>query len=353
MRIADLRRQFGGSQQTPTPDSFDPSRMFQPGVFDQNGRRQRSIYDAPQAGLAFVISQASYIERAVNMIMHPDIQYPQLIPVDVSAPEWAPSITFFSQDMTGQAQWLAGAASDIPNADINREKFQSVVHMAGIGYDYTLEEIGQAQMLGMNLPTDKAASARRAYEEFVDNVALNGDSKVNFLGFLNHSSITPANVALNAGASSRLWINKTADEILTDLNEPLQDIHSVSKQVEMADTVLMSVAKLDYLSTKPRASTADTTILKYFKENNVYTLQTGQPLTIRAVRGLETAGASGTERMIAYRRNPEVLKMHIPMPHRFMSPFQQSPLRVQIPGIFRLGGLDIRRPGAVRYRDGF
>ena len=79
---------------------------------------------------------------------------------------------------------------------------------------------------------------------------------------------------------------------------------------------------------------------------------TGMPLTIRAVRGLETAGAAGVNRMVAYRRNPQVLKLHVPMPHRFLPVYQDGPLNFVVPGVFRLGGLDIRRPKEVRYGDG-
>jgi hypothetical protein len=56
--------------------------------------------------------------------------------------------------------------------------------------------------------------------------------------------------------------------------------------------------------------------------------------------------------MIAYRRDPQVLKMHIPMTHRFLNVWQTGPLVFDVPGIFRLAGLEIRRPGAVRYVDG-
>ena len=56
--------------------------------------------------------------------------------------------------------------------------------------------------------------------------------------------------------------------------------------------------------------------------------------------------------MIAYARDPEVLKMHIPMTHKFLPVWQTGPLVFDVPGIFRLAGLEIRRPGAVRYMDG-
>ena len=68
--------------------------------------------------------------------------------------------------------------------------------------------------------------------------------------------------------------------------------------------------------------------------------------------GVAQRGAAGVARMVAYRRDPSVLKLHIPMPHRFLPVFQPNPLRFEIPGVFRLGGLDIRRPKEVRYGDG-
>ncbi len=44
--------------------------------------------------------------------------------------------------------------------------------------------------------------------------------------------------------------------------------------------------------------------------------------------------------------------MHIPMPHKFLPPWQSGPLRWDVPGVMRLGGLDIRLPKEVSYVDG-
>ena len=93
------------------------------------------------------------------------------------------------------------------------------------------------------------------------------------------------------------------------------------------------------------------TVLQWIQKYNVYTAQTGQPLIIRAVRALATAGAGGTARAIAYRRDPQIVKMHIPMPHRFLPVWQTGPITFDVPGIFRLSGVEIRRPGAFRYLD--
>jgi hypothetical protein len=40
------------------------------------------------------------------------------------------------------------------------------------------------------------------------------------------------------------------------------------------------------------------------------------------------------------------------MPHRFMPVYQTGPLRCDIPGVMRLGGLDIRLPNEISYVDG-
>ena len=93
------------------------------------------------------------------------------------------------------------------------------------------------------------------------------------------------------------------------------------------------------------------TVMDYVQRANVYTAQTGQALTIRTIRGLEDAAASSKGRMIAYRRDPQVLRLHLPMPHRFLPVWQTGPMSFVAPGIFRIGGLEIRRPGAVRYVD--
>ena len=100
-----------------------------------------NLGDAVQANLGFVVGQTSHIEAKVNRISYPDIQYQDLIPVDTSANPWATSVTFFSMDGTGAAQWINGRASDIPVVGTAMEKFETSVHMAGMGYDFGIEEV--------------------------------------------------------------------------------------------------------------------------------------------------------------------------------------------------------------------
>src|SRR4051812_47849148 len=134
----------------------------------------RQMVDA-QVAMAFMVNQASYIEAEVYRTQYPEIQYPFLIPIDDAAPDWVKSITFYSIDAVGQAQWFHHMATDMRLADVSRAAYEQGVEMAGIGYRYTLEEIGQAMMLNWSLTTERAAAASRAAEEFVENIAMAGD----------------------------------------------------------------------------------------------------------------------------------------------------------------------------------
>lgn len=313
---------------------------------------QMFTQDALQRSLNFLISQQTVIEPTVYQMRYQEIQYPTLIPVDTSAPEWINSVTYFSMDGVGQAQWFSGKAHDMPNVDLSREKFETGVHMAGIGYGYDLEELGKAQLLGMNLTNDKANLARRVSEEKIDQVAFTGDTAKGFTGLVNASTPTATSAPADGTGSSRAFADKTPDLILRDINGQLTGIFTGTLGAEIADTLLLPYSVLLDLSTRRIDSVNQTTILEWIERNNIYTRTTGQPLTIRGVFGyLDTAGTSSSKRMVAYRRSPDVLKLHVPMPFRFFPAWQTGPMRFDVPGVFRLGGVDIKRPKAVRYLD--
>jgi hypothetical protein len=308
--------------------------------------------DAPQQALGFLISQTSYIESEVVKTKYPDVQYPLLTPVDTSATEWAKSVTYFSSDQAGQAQWFHHEASDIALADISHEKHETGVEMAGIGYRYTLEELGQAMMIpGTNLSADRASAARRAYEEFVDNIAMRGNTDKGWTGLINSAAVTPIPAIADGTGTAPAWAVKTFDKIMRDVNDALTGIYTATLTVEMADTVLLPIPQLTSLSQMQIPNTT-MTVLEWIKKYNIYTMTTGGEIVFRGVRGLEKAGVNGDGRMVVYRRDPQVLKLHIPMPHRFLPVWQRGPITFDVPGIFRLGGLEVRRPAAVRYVDG-
>lgn len=307
--------------------------------------------DAPALALNFLRTAQNYIEPGIYAREYPDFQYRELVPVDNSAPDWTTAIDFFSMgDDVGEAREFAPDGDDINFVDFKLDQGSSRVFMVGIGYRYNLQELAHAQAYGIRLSDERAAAARRKYEQFVDNLAFLGRAKLGMTGLINTTSVT-ALTAANGAASTATWATKTADEILTDVNTVLGVIFTASNGVEQADTILLDQDSYALIATKRLDATMATTVLEHIQRANIYTIRTGRPLTIRAVFGLETAGAGGTRRMVAYRRSPDVVKMHVPMPLRWLQA-EQRLLKFEVPGIFRTGGVEVRRPGAMRYLDG-
>ncbi|WP_253254110.1 DUF2184 domain-containing protein [Xanthomonas arboricola] len=313
--------------------------------------RAHPLFDA-QVVMGFVVSQTTIIEPGVYRTVYPDIQYRDLVPVDTSGSEFATSVTYYSQDQYGKADWINGNADDIPKAGTNRSQFQTGVHTAGIGYGYGWEEVGRAQLLGINLPNEDAAVARRASEVMVDRVALQGDASKGFTGLFNAAGVTPVAAPTGAWGTLQAAGTATPDQIVADMNSAILNVFNGTNTTAIADRLLLPWSKFMLISTKKMSDNSDMTILQYFLANNVYTATTGQQLTVRGLRDLDTAGAGGVARMIAYRYDANVLKLHMPMPHRFLPVYQSGPLRWDIPGVMRLGGLDVRLPKQVVYVDG-
>jgi len=308
--------------------------------------------DDSQQVFGFVFNQSLVINREVYETKYPEYDYGRLIFVDETSPEWSGGILTFTSDTTGKAKWFNPGSKDMPYADVNRSSQEKQFHTAAIGYEYDESEIGRAVLEGRDLSGDRAFAARRAYEQFMYGCAIRGDTEKGLGGLVNSSAVTAANVPADGTGASRLWTTKTPTLIIRDINLGLVSTFTESATVEMADTMLLPITNLSYLAETPYNATSDTTILKFIQENNIYTRETGLPLTIRGIRGLEDDGTSSTSRMVTYKNDRTVCKLHLPMRHRFGRPWQDGPYHYTIPGMFRTGGVEILRPKAFRYLDG-
>ena len=301
------------------------------------------MYDAATA-LAFIENARKYVEREVNETIFPEILYPSLIPVDTSAPEWTKTIEYRSQESYGKADWINGNADDIPLAGNSYGKDQSTVFMAGIGYGYGYEELHASMAYGVNLPNADAIAARQAYEQFVDKVAFLGDASKGKTGLLNADG-----VAIDAATATFATANES--QILQMFNKLIGGTATGTAYRFVSDTVLLPFDQFTYLASTPLTN-KEGTLLDFVQKYNIYSATTGKPLVIRAFDRLNGAGAGGVDRAVAYSRNPTVVKLHIPMPHRFLPVYQTGALNFVVPGVFRLSGTEIRNKAAVRYMDG-
>lgn len=312
-----------------------------------------------QQALAFVTGQAYQVNKRVYETRYPDWDFGRLIFVDSSAPEWSPGILTYTSDSTGRANWQSGYAKDIPLADVNQDMQTKTFQLAAIGYQWNLEEVNTTMAFpGASLPDRRARAARLAYMKFMYELTLKGSAEKGMGGLINYNGVVTADAPADGTGGSTLWVNsagvgqKTPAQIVRDINIALQGISLATFETELADTILLPVEAFNYIAATPYAATTMETILSFVQRTNLYTMQTGRPLTIRTVRELGTGAANGTTgRMVAYKNDGEYVKLHLPMPHRFLPVYQDGPLNFAVPGIFRTGGVELLTTVAMRYID--
>ena len=303
------------------------------------------IYDAA-TGLAFLLSQLTHIESKMYEKKYKAITYPLIIPVSNEAGEWAESVTYFFMDGAAVAEFVGTKSLNVPIAEIGTDKITVPVELGATGYEYSDEELRQAIQLKRALPQLKSNTARRAYEELAQRVAMLGDTTHNLPGFINNTNVTAATV-VNPGSGTE-WVNKTPNQILFDINDFMGDIFVDTLQVEKPNTLLLPTAQWNYLAGTPRSDNSDTTLLAWLIANSPYLSSDGDIIPATELAG---AGAGATDRMMAYDKDMDKVVFHIPMPLKFTEP-QRKGRGFEVPGEFKLSGIEFRYPGSARYADG-
>ncbi|MFV2949266.1 MULTISPECIES: DUF2184 domain-containing protein [Pseudomonas] len=309
-------------------------------------------FEDAQAALPFVIAQGRNIETRVYQRRYPAFNYAAHVPVVTEGQPWAIGTTFFTVDTAGEAKFLSGAGTDMPFNQVTRDQASHDFAMIGSGWEWNLEEINQAVLYGINLNDTKAMSAADKVERLLNDIAMRGSTEKNWTGLLNDGNVSRTDAATTGTGSSTFWSNKTVDQILADINGVLSSVRTNTGEVEWADTLRMPPDAFRDLATR-RMGAGDgfMTLLEYIRRNNIYTAETGQPLDIQPLREARNASQDGGGRLVAYRKDPEVVRFHLPMPRRVLAARQKSIMGFETGIIARTGGTEIRLPGAFAYLD--
>ncbi|EKT4542727.1 DUF2184 domain-containing protein [Pseudomonas putida] len=309
-------------------------------------------FEDAQAALPFVIAQGRNIETRVYQRRYPAFNYAAHVPVVTEGQPWAIGTTFFTVDTAGEAKFLSGAGTDMPFNQVTRDQASHDFAMIGSGWEWNLEEINQAALYGVNLNDTKAMSAADKVERLLNDIAMRGSTEKNWTGLLNSTIVARTDAAATGTGSSTFWANKTVDQILADINGVLSSVRTNTSEVEWADTLRMPPDAFRDLATR-RMGAGDgfMTVLEFIRRNNIYTAETGQALDIQPLREARNASQDGGGRLVAYRKDPEVVRFHLPMPRRVLAPRQKSIMGFETGIIARTGGTEIRLPGAFAYLD--
>jgi hypothetical protein len=195
------------------------------------------------------------------------------------------------------------------------------------------------------LATRKAAAARRAYEEIVNRIGWFADGSAKWGGL---RGILYSNGTTKANATTGAWLGgvTTPDQIIADVNNALQNIKTLTKNVERANTVVLPSAHLAHIASTPRSSTSDRTILEWLQKVHPG-VSFKEADELKDVNPVPSSGAaSNTNCALIYNNSSDKLVFDIPSPFEQFSP-QAKNLEFVVPAHGRVGGISVFYPLSV------
>ena len=166
------------------------------------------------------------------------------------------------------------------------------------------------------------------------------------------TNIIRSSAAMNAGSTSTRWRDKTADEILRDINAAISAVWEENdcSSDALPNHILVPTEQFGLLVTRKVSDDSERSILTYVLENNIAARQ-GRELTIAPAKWCSGAGTGYSDRMVVYMNQADRICFNLTQPLRRMET-EYSQMRIKIPYIAQFSEVRFLYPTTVRYLDG-
>ena len=243
------------------------------------------------------------------------------------------------------------AANDIPviQADLSKQNartFNFVEYMA-----FSVLEKEKMAQVGRDPETFLNKGIRLHCDKLIDRNVYQGFEKVNSTGLVNSPGIARISASTAAGGGTR-WSQKTADEILNDIDSAISALWKDNDcSIDaLPNHILVPVEQFGALVTRKGSDDSERSILSYVLENNLTTQQGGE-LVISPCKWCSRAGSSRTDRMVVYCNRIDRICFNLTQPLRRMET-EYAEMRIKIPYIAQFSEVRFLYPSTVRYMDG-
>jgi len=316
------------------------------------------------AQAALLFSEMTCVEQEVLRQPYPEIKYPQIVPVDTSAPEGIESIAFKALDFSGRPQRLGAQGGDVPLVEVASSKGSVTVETFAQGYNYRLMEVMKAKELAnqsrsaaINYLAEKANGARQVTEQFLDELFFIGDTQADGLeldtGLFNDPDVP-------VYATGAFIPDGTDRTISTILGQPAPD--KVANDLLYLFMNAREEVRVTQTNTTFRPTHIGLPPTQYGKMEAYRIPNTADTLIsyLERVVGVEFfehlhlqgRGESGGDRMMVYTRDEKYVKGHMPMPFQIQAPATEDNVNFKSAGLVRVAGTELRIPKMHAYVDG-
>ena len=244
----------------------------------------------------------------------------------------------------GVGRAFSGTGMDIPLAEVVYDEVSLKTKLGAVGYQYALEEIKTAAMMGIRLESDKVAAARLAFEKHMSRVAWFGEAETGLKGFYNQDGVALTAKTIDFATASVQQLLEFFNGVIFDAIDATEHDSSIAP----TDIILpMSVAKI--LSSRITTDVNPVPVMDYIHKNNEAALE-GKSINITSSKRGDGMGQDGAGRIVAYCKDPNCLEMRIPRDLTFETA-QQTGFDVFVPGSYLYQGLWLKRVDSMRYVD--
>lgn len=191
-----------------------------------------------------------------------------VLPIDTSVDPADLEWEYFTIDQQGWADWIDDDGDFMPSGTLTATRKTGRMENMGHEWSVTIFDLEKAAKANLQLSTLKSKNAKRTHDAKTNWTWLFGDSGKGLPGLCNHPNISVSLAAQNAGATSRLWENKTNAEIVADINLLIDTVPQQTIEQHHVAKVLMP-AKLIRLCRNRRLATTDgsmTSLWSYIKD---------------------------------------------------------------------------------------
>ena len=246
--------------------------------------------------------------------------------------------------------WIGGDSNALPGVTINGQKINTPIRALGREVSYTSIELKKSQQLSMSIDTQKVDALNTLYQMNTDEMVYVGDTDTGSKGLFNSSLVTAGSVAATGTGASTLWSSKTVAQILADINALLESTWAASAYTVMPRELRIPPLQYSALASTLVSSAGNMSVLKYLSENTIANEENGAPLNIKPSKWLVGAGASGTDRMVAYTN--DVDRVRFPMVPIYRDTPYYMGIKFNAPYIWAYGEVEWVYPETAQYADG-
>lgn len=314
--------------------------------------------DGVASGGAFLVSE---LEKRDPLIRKPltSFTYPRDIVIQ-SGGGWvdyvsAMSVAYGITGGAGASTVTAGGANGIPVVQANVDKGVYKAHTFAAALRVMFQDMQRANYIGRSLDNLLQDGVRMAYDKHNDANVYVGLEEYGTTGLVNNPDVTETTAASNGQTSSSTkWVDKTPDQILTDINNALTSVWAANEYDETAipNHILIPYEQWNYILTTKVSDLATETIYDFLMKNNA-AAKNGGNLFIGATRWCKGAGSSSSDRMVVYVNHERFVKVDELVPlSRVMSQPNTAYASYDTTYMANISEVQLFYPTSIMYVDG-